>query len=72
MKTLWFQKFGLPSVLEIEEVSRPEPREGEALVQVRATAIKSRTGKKHACWVTRGDRSLFRVPSSQLCWNECD
>jgi NADPH:quinone reductase-like Zn-dependent oxidoreductase len=39
MKTLRFRKFGPPSVLEIEEVSRPEPGEGEALVQVRAAAI---------------------------------
>jgi hypothetical protein len=30
MKTLRFRKFGPPSVLEIEEVSRPEPHEGGA------------------------------------------
>ena len=32
MKALRFSKFGLPSVLRIEEIPRPEPREGEALV----------------------------------------
>jgi NADPH:quinone reductase-like Zn-dependent oxidoreductase len=34
MKALRLSKFGTPSVLAIEEVPRPEPRKGEALVQV--------------------------------------
>jgi NADPH:quinone reductase len=39
MKALRFSKFGLPSVLRIEEIPQPEPREGEALVKVKAAAI---------------------------------
>src|ERR1700752_813243 len=39
MKALRFGKFGPPSVLAIGEVPRPEPRAGEALVQVKAAAI---------------------------------
>jgi NADPH2:quinone reductase len=39
MKALRFGKFGPPSVLAIEEVLRPEPRNGELLVQVKAAAI---------------------------------
>jgi NADPH:quinone reductase len=39
MKALRFAEFGPPSVLRIEEVAIPEPREGEALVQVKAAAI---------------------------------
>jgi len=39
MKALRFSKFGPPSVLAIEEVPRPEPRDGEALIQVKAAAI---------------------------------
>ena len=39
MKALRFNKFGPPSVLTIGEVSRPVPREGEALVRVQAAAI---------------------------------
>ena len=31
MKALRFREFGLPSVLRIEEIPRPEPRDGEAL-----------------------------------------
>jgi len=39
MKALRFSKFGPPSVLAIEEVPRPELRDGEALVRVEAAAI---------------------------------
>lgn len=39
MKALRFAAFGPPSVLRIEEVSIPEPGEGEALVHVKAAAI---------------------------------
>jgi NADPH:quinone reductase len=39
MKALRFSKFGSPSVLAIEEVPRPDPRDGEALIQVKAAAI---------------------------------
>jgi NADPH2:quinone reductase len=39
VKALRFSKFGPPSVLTIKEIPRPEPRAGEALVQVKAAAI---------------------------------
>jgi NADPH2:quinone reductase len=39
VKALRFGKFGPPSVLAIAEIPRPEPRSGEALVQVKAAAI---------------------------------
>ena len=39
MKALRFHKFGPPSVLAIEEVPRPKPHDGEALVQVQAASI---------------------------------
>jgi NADPH:quinone reductase len=39
MKALRFSKFGPPSVLAVEEVPRPEPARGEALIQVKAAAI---------------------------------
>ena len=39
MKALRFSEFGLPSVLRIEEIPRPERRDGEALVKVKAAAI---------------------------------
>jgi NADPH:quinone reductase-like Zn-dependent oxidoreductase len=39
MKALRFGRFGPPSVLSIEEIPKPEPGDGEALVRVRAAAI---------------------------------
>jgi NADPH2:quinone reductase len=39
MKALRFAEFGPPSVLRIEEVAIPDPREGEALVRVKAAGI---------------------------------
>jgi NADPH2:quinone reductase len=39
VKALCFSKFGPPSGLAIEEIPRPEPRAGEALVQVKVAAI---------------------------------
>jgi NADPH:quinone reductase len=39
MKALRFSQFGTPSVLHIEEMARPEPGDGEVLVQVQAAAI---------------------------------
>jgi NADPH:quinone reductase-like Zn-dependent oxidoreductase len=43
MKALCFSKFGPPSVLAIEEVRRPEPGDGEALIQVKAAAINPKS-----------------------------
>jgi NADPH:quinone reductase len=39
MKTLRFDSYGPPSVLKIVDVPQPEPRVGEALIQIKATAI---------------------------------
>jgi NADPH2:quinone reductase len=39
MKALRFHTFGSPDVLVIEEVPKPEPGPGEALVQVRAAGV---------------------------------
>jgi NADPH:quinone reductase len=39
MKALRFSAFGPPSVLQMEELPIPMPRDGEALVQVKAAAI---------------------------------
>ncbi len=39
VKALRIRKFGSPSVLAIEEIDKPQPAKGEALVQVKAAAI---------------------------------
>ena len=48
MKALRFREFGLPSVLHIEEIPRPERRDGEALTTTKirdpACPMHARTG----------------------------
>ncbi len=39
MKALQFSTYGPPAVLTIKELPRPEPRKGEVLIQIMATAI---------------------------------
>ena len=39
MKALRFTKFGPPSVLSIEEIPKPQPGDGETLIQIKAAAI---------------------------------
>jgi NADPH:quinone reductase-like Zn-dependent oxidoreductase len=39
VKALRFTKYGPPSVLALEEIPKPEPRNGEVLVEIKATAI---------------------------------
>ena len=39
MKAVRIHSFGGPEVLEIEDAPRPEPREGEILIRVRAAGV---------------------------------
>ena len=39
MKALRFESYGPPSVLAVAEIPKPEPRTGEVLIQVKASAV---------------------------------
>src|SRR5260221_9675912 len=39
MKALQFSAYGPPAVLTIKEIPKPEPRNGEVLIQIKATGI---------------------------------
>ena len=39
MKALQFSVYGPPAVLTFKEIPKPEPRQGEVLIQIKATAI---------------------------------
>src|ERR1700722_19736249 len=39
MKALQFSTYGPPDVLAVKELPKPEPRKGEALIEIKATAI---------------------------------
>jgi NADPH2:quinone reductase len=59
MKALRFDKYGPPSVLSIQEVSPPDPKLGEAIVELHAAAINPSDVKNVA---GRFNASLPRVP----------
>jgi NADPH:quinone reductase-like Zn-dependent oxidoreductase len=39
MKALQFSNYGLPAILTIKELAKPEPRKGEVLIQIKAAAV---------------------------------
>lgn len=39
MKALQFTKYGAPSVLSMQDIAMPEPKQGEVLVEIKAAAI---------------------------------
>src|SRR5216117_496705 len=59
MKALQFSAYGPPAVLTIKEIPKPEPRKGEVLIQIKATAINPSDVKNVA---GHFKASLPRVP----------
>ncbi|WP_089175752.1 zinc-binding alcohol dehydrogenase family protein [Bosea sp. AS-1] len=59
MKALQFDSYGPPSALSLRDVDRPVPAPGEALVELRASAINPSDVKNVAGWFKA---SLPRVP----------
>src|SRR5687768_3918043 len=39
MKAIVYRKYGSPDVLQLQEVDKPSPREGDVLVRVHAAAV---------------------------------
>jgi NADPH:quinone reductase-like Zn-dependent oxidoreductase len=42
MKAIIFSKYGSPEVLQIQEVSKPTPKDSQILVEMVANAVNSR------------------------------
>src|SRR5438270_11575338 len=59
MKVLQFNAYGPPAALTIKEIPKPEPRKGEVLIQINATAINPSDVKNVA---GHFKTSLPRVP----------
>src|SRR6266516_3519247 len=68
MKAIVQDKYGLPDVLKLQEVDKPEPLPDEVLVQVRAAAVNTAdwialTGRPYAARLAFGlIRPKFRIP----------
>ncbi|MBV8523171.1 MAG: zinc-binding alcohol dehydrogenase family protein, partial [Acetobacteraceae bacterium] len=59
MKALVFEKYGPPTVLAVQDRPRPDPKQGEVLIEVRASAINPSDLKNVA---GQFNASLPRVP----------
>lgn len=76
MKAFIFSSFGSPSVLKMQEVSRPVPGEKEVLVKVMATTVTSADCRLRARNMPRGFRFLsglifgFKKPRKPILGSE--
>jgi NADPH:quinone reductase-like Zn-dependent oxidoreductase len=61
MKAIVYSKYGSPDVLELKEVARPAPKEGEVLVKVHAVSVNS--ADLH---LLRADPFLVRLSSGLI------
>src|SRR4030095_15911707 len=68
MKAICFDRYGPPDVLELREVDRPEPQEGEILVRVRAASVTPREWHfmRGTPYVLRAQAGLRRPKDNRL------
>lgn len=56
-----YQRYGGPEVVTVQDVPRPEPKEGEVLVRVRATTVTAGDWRLRTADVPRGFGVLLRL-----------
>ena len=58
--------FGGPDVLELEEVPRPEPKENELLVHVRAAGVNPTVALRSGLYVNAGQAAVVGNPARSM------
>jgi NADPH:quinone reductase-like Zn-dependent oxidoreductase len=61
MKAAFIERYGPPEVVRIREVAKPEPKDGEVLVRVRATTVNSGDVRLRALRVPPGMDVMVRL-----------
>jgi threonine dehydrogenase-like Zn-dependent dehydrogenase len=68
MKAIVHQKYGLPDVLELKDVEKPSPKDGEVLIKVHAASVNSYDWRRMraAPFVVRLDGRLLELKDIRL------
>ena len=69
MKAITTRKYGAPSVLTLEEIEKPTPKDNEILVKVRASAVTSGDARIRALNVPFGFKFITQMLRSVIVRN---
>jgi NADPH:quinone reductase-like Zn-dependent oxidoreductase len=61
MKAITFKAYGPPEVLQLEEVSRPVPKDNEVLIRIQATAVNTGDTRIRAMRIPPGFKLIARL-----------
>jgi NADPH:quinone reductase-like Zn-dependent oxidoreductase len=66
MKTIIYQKYGSPEVLQLSEEEKPTPQDNEVLIKVYATSVTKYDTWMRSCTAPPGFNLLMRIASGRI------